>query len=164
MQRDPLAIEIDSTDALPPIEQQFYETSSKGKIPLLQRLLSLHQPSSCVVFCNTKKDCQSVCDALNEVGQSALSLHGDLEQRDRDQTLVRFANGSARVLVATDVAARGLDIKSLELVVNFELVWDLKFMYIASVVQLVQEIAVWRSVSVPRKKHRGPISFLTCCR
>lgn len=58
VQRDPLAIEIDSTDALPPIEQQFYETSSKGKIPLLQRLLSLHQPSSCVVFCNTKKDCQ----------------------------------------------------------------------------------------------------------
>ena len=101
MQRDPLAIEIDSTDALPPIEQQFYETSSKGKIPLLQRLLSLHQPSSCVVFCNTKKDCQAVCDALNEVGQSALSLHGDLEQRDR-----------------------GLDIKSLELVVNFELAWD----------------------------------------
>ena len=90
----------------------------------MQRLLSLHQPSSCVVFCNTKKDCQAVCDALNEVGQSALSLHGDLEQRDRDQTLVRFANGSARVLVATDVAARGLDIKSLELVVNFELAWD----------------------------------------
>jgi len=77
-----------------------------------------------VVFCNTKKDCQAVCDALNAAGQSALSLHGDLEQRDRDQTLVRFANGSARVLVATDVAARGLDIKSLELVVNFELAWD----------------------------------------
>ncbi|MCS5781094.1 hypothetical protein LNP24_13150 [Klebsiella pneumoniae subsp. pneumoniae] len=62
--------------------------------------------------CNTKRDCQAVCDALNAAGQSALSLHGDLEQRDRDQTLVRFANGSVRVLVATDVAARGLDIKS----------------------------------------------------
>lgn len=71
------------------------------------------------------KRLRAVCDALNEVGQSALSLHGDLEQRDRDQTpRVRFANGSARVLVATDVAARGLDIKSLELVVNFELAWD----------------------------------------
>ncbi len=55
VQRDPLAIEIDSTDALPPIEQQFYETSSKGKIPLLQRLLSLHQPSSCVVFLQYQK-------------------------------------------------------------------------------------------------------------
>lgn len=124
VQRDPLTIEIDSTDALPPVEQHFYETSSSGKISLLQRLLSVYQPSSCVVFCNTKKDCQLVCDALNDVGQSAIALHGDLEQRDRDQTLVRFANGSVRILVATDVAARGLDIKSLELVVNFELAWD----------------------------------------
>lgn len=124
VQRNPLSIEIDSVDALPAIEQQFFETSAHGKIPLLQTLLSQHQPASCVVFCNTKKDCQAVCDALNEAGQSALALHGDLEQRDRDQTLVRFANGSVRVLVATDVAARGLDIKSLELVVNFELAWD----------------------------------------
>lgn len=124
VQRNPLSIEIDAVDALPAIEQQFFETSAHGKIPLLQTLLSQHQPASCVVFCNTKKDCQAVCDALNAVGQSALALHGDLEQRDRDQTLVRFANGSARVLVATDVAARGLDIKSLELVVNFELAWD----------------------------------------
>ena len=124
VQKDPLTIEIDSVDALPAIEQQFFETSQQGKIPLLQKLLSQHKPASCVVFCNTKKDCQAVCDALNAAGQSALSLHGDLEQRDRDQTLVRFANGSARVLVATDVAARGLDIKSLELVVNFELAWD----------------------------------------
>lgn len=124
VQRDPLAIEIDSVDALPAVEQQFFETSQRGKIPLLQKLLSQHQPASCVVFCNTKKDCQSVCDSLNAAGQSALSLHGDLEQRDRDQTLVRFANGSSRVLVATDVAARGLDIKSLELVINYELAWD----------------------------------------
>ncbi|EHK0944987.1 ATP-dependent RNA helicase DbpA [Citrobacter farmeri] len=124
VQRNPLSIEIDSVDALPAIEQQFFETSAHGKIPLLQTLLSQYQPASCVVFCNTKKDCQAVCDALNEAGQSALALHGDLEQRDRDQTLVRFANGSARVLVATDVAARGLDIKSLEMVVNFELAWD----------------------------------------
>ncbi|HEY4437898.1 MAG TPA: ATP-dependent RNA helicase DbpA [Lelliottia sp.] len=124
VQNNPATIEIDSVDALPSIEQQFYETSRNGKIPLLQKLLSKHQPASCVVFCNTKVDCQAVCDALEEAGQSALALHGDLEQRDRDQTLVRFANGSARVLVATDVAARGLDIKSLELVVNYELAWD----------------------------------------
>lgn len=124
VQNNPATIEIDSVDALPSIEQQFYETSRSGKIPLLQKLLSKHQPASCVVFCNTKIDCQAVCDALEDAGQSALALHGDLEQRDRDQTLVRFANGSARVLVATDVAARGLDIKSLELVVNYELAWD----------------------------------------
>ncbi|HFG8671825.1 TPA: ATP-dependent RNA helicase [Salmonella enterica subsp. enterica serovar Weltevreden] len=124
VQQQPIRIEIDTVDALPAIEQQFFETSAHEKISLLQTLLSQHQPASCVVFCNTKKDCQAVCDALNAVGQSALALHGDLEQRDRDQTLVRFANGSARILVATDVAARGLDIKSLELVVNYELAWD----------------------------------------
>ncbi|WP_313123760.1 ATP-dependent RNA helicase DbpA [Pseudescherichia sp.] len=124
VQRSPQTIEIDTVDALPAVEQQFFEISRQGKIGLLQKLLSQHQPASCVVFCNTKKDCQEVCDALNEAGQDALALHGDLEQRDRDRTLVRFANGSARVLVATDVAARGLDIKSLELVVNYELAWD----------------------------------------
>ncbi|WP_333893137.1 DEAD/DEAH box helicase, partial [Atlantibacter subterranea] len=124
VQRNAEHIEIDSVDELPAVEQQFYEASRRQKIPLLLSLLSKHQPASCVVFCNTKKDCQEVCDALNEHSQSALALHGDMEQRDRDQTLVRFANGSSRVLVATDVAARGLDIKSLEMVINYELSWD----------------------------------------
>lgn len=124
IQQDPLTIEIDSVDELPAVEQQFYEVSRSEKIDLLQKLLSREQPASCVVFCNTKKDCQTVCDALNGNNQSALALHGDMEQRDRDQTLVRFSNGSSRVLVATDVAARGLDIKALEMVVNYELSWD----------------------------------------
>ncbi|STQ88844.1 ATP-independent RNA helicase dbpA [Edwardsiella ictaluri] len=107
IQRDPLTIEIDTDGELPAVEQRFYEVSRSGKTGLLQALLSQHQPASCVVFCNTKKDCQAVYDALEESGQSVLVLHGDMEQRDRDQTLVRFANGSSRVLVATDVAARG---------------------------------------------------------
>lgn len=124
VQHDPLSIEIDSVDELPSVEQQFYEVTRGGKISLLQKLLSKHQPASCVVFCNTKKDCQAVYDALNESHQSVLVLHGDMEQRDRDQTLVRFTNGSSRVLVATDVAARGLDIKALEMVINYELSWD----------------------------------------
>ena len=61
VQNNPQAIEIDAVDALPAIEQQFFETSQHGKIALLQKLLSQHQPASCVVFCNTKKDCQAVC-------------------------------------------------------------------------------------------------------
>jgi ATP-independent RNA helicase DbpA len=124
IQREPLTVEIDSVDELPAVEQLFFEVSRGGKLTLLQKLLSQYQPASCVVFCNTKKDCQAVCDALNESQQSVLALHGDMEQRDRDQTLVRFANGSCRVLVATDVAARGLDIKALEMVINYELSWD----------------------------------------
>ncbi len=124
IQRQPLTIEIDAVDELPTVEQRFYEVPRSGKIALLQRLLSREQPASCVVFCNTKKDCQAVCDALNASEQSALALHGDMEQRERDRALVRFANGSSRILVATDVAARGLDIKALEMVINYELSWD----------------------------------------
>lgn len=163
VQRHPETIEIDSVDALPAIEQQFFEVSRHGKIALLQRLLSQHQPASCVVFCNTKRDCQAVCDALNAAGQSALSLHGDLEQRDRDQTLVRFANGSVRVLVATDVAARGLDIKSLALVVNFELAWIRRCMFTASAAPPAPANKVWLSASARRKRRSAPPFWPTCC-
>ncbi|WP_048638039.1 ATP-dependent RNA helicase DbpA [Brenneria goodwinii] len=124
VQRQPLNVEVSDNDDQPAIEQRFYETSKEQRLPLLISLLSHHQPTSCVVFCNTKRDCQSVFDELDARGISVLALHGDLEQRDRDQVLVRFANHSCRVLVATDVAARGLDIKDLELVVNFELAFD----------------------------------------
>jgi len=77
-----------------------------------------------VVFCNTKLQCQAVADDLEARGFHALALHGDLEQKDRDQTLVRFANKSCSILVATDVAARGLDIKDLQAVINYELAHD----------------------------------------
>lgn len=123
MQNNPQTIEIDAVDALPAIEQQFLKLRNTVK----SRCCKAAEPASARFLRGVlqyQKDCQAVCDSLNAAGQSALSLHGDLEQRDRDQTLVRFANGSSRVLVATDVAARGLDIKSLELVVNYELAWD----------------------------------------
>ncbi|MDU1358596.1 MAG: DEAD/DEAH box helicase, partial [Citrobacter freundii] len=115
VQQNPLTIEIDTVDALPAIEQQFFETSSHGKIPLLQKLLSQHQPASCVVFCNTKKDCQAVCDALNAAGQSALSLHGDLEQRDLriERAAEVFALQADLVVLAGDrveQAAAGVEV------------------------------------------------------
>ncbi|CRY70320.1 ATP-dependent RNA helicase DbpA [Yersinia pseudotuberculosis] len=124
VQRQPLNVEVGDTDEEPAIEQVFFETTREKRLPLLISVLSHYQPASCVVFCNTKKDCQSVYESLESRGISVLALHGDLEQRDRDQVLVRFANRSCRVLVATDVAARGLDIKDLELVINFELAFD----------------------------------------
>ncbi|MEB6336399.1 ATP-dependent RNA helicase DbpA [Serratia rhizosphaerae] len=124
VQRTPLSVEVDDDDAPLTIEQRFYETTRDQRPALLLAAIRHYQPASCVVFCNTKRDCQSVCDALEARDISALALHGDLEQRDRDQVLVRFANRSCRVLVATDVAARGLDIKDLELVVNYEMAFD----------------------------------------
>ncbi|GAA3893495.1 ATP-dependent RNA helicase DbpA [Gibbsiella dentisursi] len=124
VQRNPLVVEVENAQQAPAIEQRFYEIRREQRPALLVAAIRHYQPSSCVVFCNTKRDCQSVFEALEAHGISALALHGDLEQRDRDQVLVRFANRSCRVLVATDVAARGLDIKELELVVNYELAFD----------------------------------------
>ena len=86
--------------------------------------MSYHRPESSVVFCNTKRECQEIKNALDNCGFSVQTLHGDLEQKHRDQVLVRFANKSCSILVATDVAARGLDIKELQTVINYDLPWD----------------------------------------
>ena len=123
-QRQPLNVEIEGEDDIADIKQLFIETDRHQRLALLSAVLYQQQPASCVVFCNTKRDCQEVFEALVGKGISALALNGDLEQRDRDRVLVRFANGSCRVLVATDVAARGLDIKQLSLVINYELSFD----------------------------------------
>jgi ATP-independent RNA helicase DbpA len=74
-----------------------------------------------VIFCNTKKQCEVVATHLKKNGYYAMAIHGDLEQRDRDQVLLRFANKSCSILVATDVAARGLDIDDLQAVIHYEL-------------------------------------------
>ncbi|CAO96702.1 ATP-dependent RNA helicase DbpA [Erwinia tasmaniensis] len=124
IQRDPLTVETGDVSDLPAIEQTFYEAGAREKLTALIGLLSERQPASCVVFCNTKRECDDIAYALENAQISAQPLHGDLEQRDRDQMLIRFANGSCRVLVATDVAARGLDIKALSMVVNYQLSFD----------------------------------------
>lgn len=124
VQRDPERIIIESAEDRIHIDQQFFELMPSQRIGLLQKILSYYQPQSCVIFSNTKKDCQDIAETLSHSGNSVLALHGDLEQRDREKVLVQFANLSCRILVATDVAARGLDIKELPLVINFELPYD----------------------------------------
>ncbi len=90
----------------------------------MELLLLHHQPESAVVFCNTKKEVQNVNDELSHRGFSVIELHGDMEQRERDQALVQFSNKTISILVATDVAARGLDVDNLDAVFNFELSRD----------------------------------------
>lgn len=107
------------------IEQHFYRVNSDAaRLTALQLLLLQHESESTVVFCNTKKETQELAEALRNQNFSALAIHGDLEQNDRDRTLVRFANKSVAVLVATDVAARGLDIDALDAVVNYHIASD----------------------------------------
>jgi ATP-independent RNA helicase DbpA len=122
---DPIRVEIDTAHNEDTIKQRFFKVADDADRTAAVRLLLLSfEPSSAVVFCGTKRDAQEVADVLSEHGFAALALHGDLEQRDRDQTLVRFANKSASVLVATDVAARGLDIDSLDAVINYHIAHD----------------------------------------
>jgi ATP-independent RNA helicase DbpA len=121
---DPVTISIESEHQSNAIEQTFYQVSADNRNQALLTLFQHYQPETTLVFCHTKKQCDEVADLLNQHKIQALAIHGDLEQRDRDQVLVRFANHSCSVLVATDVAARGLDIKSLQAVINFELPRD----------------------------------------
>jgi ATP-independent RNA helicase DbpA len=109
------------------IAQHFYKVDDNDtaqRITALRLLLLSHRPDSSVIFCNTKKDVQEVANSLSNYGFSVVALHGDLEQRERDQTLVQFANKSASIMVATDVAARGLDIDNLDAVFNFHIARD----------------------------------------
>src|SRR6185312_9931753 len=125
MLRDPLEVIVAAAVEQPAIEQRFYEVAdAKAKPAALAELLHECRPESTVVFCNTRRDTSVVVDALAGFGIDALALHGDIEQRDRDEVLVRFANRSCNVLVASDLAARGLDIENLAAVVNYELPSD----------------------------------------
>ncbi len=124
IQSNPLAIRLDTEHQKTEIKQKFYSLGNRDKQETLISLLQHFKPESCLVFCTTRIQCQEIADALRKIGFSALALHGDLEQFDRDQVLVQFSNGSAPILVATDVAARGIDIKDLAAVVNYELTPD----------------------------------------
>lgn len=123
--KDPQQIKVESSHSASSIEQHFYKLESEAQRFTALRLLLLHfAPESSVVFCTTRKETQDVADGLSKLGFSAQALHGDMEQKDRDQTLIQFANKSSSILVATDVAARGLDIAALDAVFNYQLSLD----------------------------------------
>jgi ATP-independent RNA helicase DbpA len=124
---DPKMVQITEGHDSSSIEQVFYQLAGPEQLMTALRLLLLeYEPESTLVFCNTKHEVREVCQELCSHGFNALALHGDLEQRDRDQTLVRFSNKSASILVATDVAARGLDIEALDAVINYHIARELE--------------------------------------
>jgi len=121
---NPLEVHVESTHTENKIKQIFYEIQKGERTKTLVAILQHYKPESCVVFCNRKQQCNELAQDLSQQGFHARALHGDLEQKDRDQVLVQFSNKSSSILIATDVAARGLDIKDLPVVVNFELAHD----------------------------------------
>ena len=124
LQRDPVDVTVDDAAAAADVDEVFCEVEPAQKREALAALLLHHRPASTLVFCPTKQDVRDVADDLARRGFAVLALHGDLEQRERDLVLVRFANRSCTVLVATDVAARGLDIKDLDAVISYALPQD----------------------------------------
>ncbi|CDZ78464.1 ATP-independent RNA helicase DbpA [Legionella massiliensis] len=122
---NPKEVLIETPHSEVDIEQCFYEVTNQAqKFSLLKSLLFHFKPASTLIFCNTKQQTNDVTAELIHEGFSAISLNGDMEQVDRDLAVLRFANQSCSILVATDVAARGLDIKELPAVINFDLAFD----------------------------------------
>lgn len=121
IQKDPVDIRVESLHDNTKIKQVFYEIQKGERTKILTALLEHYRPESSLVFCNRKQQCQELADALWQQGFHALALHGDLDQKERDQVLAQAANKSTSILVATDVAARGLDIKDLSAVIVFEI-------------------------------------------
>ena len=124
LQQQPLDVTVKSDADEVLIEQTFFEVEAEQKLAALEALLLLHRPESAVVFCNTRAEVRTVAAELDVRHFSVLALHGELDQREREEMLVRFANRSCTVLIASDVAARGLDIAELAMVINFDIAAD----------------------------------------
>jgi ATP-independent RNA helicase DbpA len=117
IQNNRIEIELETLNT---IEEIFFDANSFNKDDLLLSVISTYQPNSCIIFANTKIKTQELEDMLLNLGYDAICINSDLEQIDRDENLIKFSNASATFLIATDVAARGLDIKNVELVINYD--------------------------------------------
>jgi ATP-independent RNA helicase DbpA len=124
IQRQPLRVTVETRVAAHLLKQQAFLCAIGNRKQLIADLLAEFRPSTALIFCETRGDCKKLGAFLTGRGAVALTLHGEMEQRDRDDVLLQFSNGSASVLVATNLAARGLDIPSLPLVLIAELSHD----------------------------------------
>jgi len=120
--KQPLSIKVDTIIESTKIDEMVYETTDKFKT--LSILIQSYKPESLLIFCNTKVEVMALTDKLLKLGHAAIDIHGDLDQRDRNESVIAFSNGSKRIMVATDVASRGLDIKNISLVINYDLPFD----------------------------------------
>lgn len=124
-QKDPVRVEIKSAQrTIDTVEQIYYEAPRGKKANALRVLLNHYDPDLCMIFCNTKKMVDELCDELNKYGIKAISLHGDMKQEFRSRVMEQFRSGNYPILIATDVAARGIDVDDVDLVVNFDLPQD----------------------------------------
>lgn len=109
------------------IKQEAIEVKAKMKDEAVCRILDVISPKKAVIFCNTKKKVDTLIDILKSKGYSAESLHGDIKQTQRDRIMKKFKTGDIKIMVATDVAARGIDVRNLELVINYDIPQELEY-------------------------------------
>jgi ATP-independent RNA helicase DbpA len=120
--KDPVIIKTDTLQEAAKIKAYYIETSQKQRA--LNMLIDAYRPASLLVFCNTKADVITLAEQLAKESHDVVALHGDLEQRERNEAVIAFSNGSRLLMVATDVASRGLDIKEIAMVINYDLPFD----------------------------------------
>ena len=124
-QKDAVTIKVVKKElTVPNIDQYYYDVKRKDKVEVLSRLLDVYDPKLSLVFCNTKRMVDELVNALQGRGYFAEGLHGDMKQAQRDRVMNNFRNGKTEILVATDVAARGIDVDDVEAVFNFDLPQD----------------------------------------
>ena len=123
--RDPQQVRIEQKAlTVPTVEQVYYEVDRRYKVDLLTRLIDIHDLKLGIIFCNTKRMVDDLVDHLNAQGYSADRLHGDMTQMMRDRVMQKFRKSGLDFLVATDVAARGIDVDDVEVVFNYDLPYD----------------------------------------
>lgn len=124
-QRQPEIIKVAHKElTMPKIEQYYFELKEHMKTEILSRLIDIYNPKLTIVFCNTKRKVDTLVSELQGRGYFVDGLHGDLKQNQRDAVMNKFRNGSIDILVATDVAARGLDVDDIDLVINYDIPQD----------------------------------------
>ncbi len=127
-QKDAKLIKVAAKElTIPLVSQKYYRVKSQDKDAACVRLLEYYQPKLCLIFCNTKKKVDEVAEALKQHGYQAEGLHGDMSQHQRDVAMNRFRNGSTNILIATDVAARGIDVDDVEAVINYDVPQDIEY-------------------------------------
>lgn len=156
--KQPLVIKVDTLQERAKIDEIVYETSDK--FAALTAVIQSYKPESLLIFCNTKAEVIALTDTLYQHGHSVIDLHGDLDQRERNESVILFSNGSKRIMVATDVASRGLDIKEIELVINYDLPFDQE-VYTHRIGRTGRADATGTAISLYHPKESKKCSYIT---
>ncbi|MEY8353865.1 DEAD/DEAH box helicase [Lachnospiraceae bacterium 54-53] len=123
--RDPVNIDISESGIMAAdMNHSLYITSEEDKFKLLTDVMIIEKPDSCIIFCSTKDRVDTVCERLKNSGYPCIKMHGGMEQAGRLSAVMRFKRGEYRYLIATDVAARGIDIENISLVINYDIPLD----------------------------------------